>query len=84
MGTAKTTKYDTVDYLKTYEDMAAYLEACLEIAEGDDAFIAKAMSDIERAKRKIMAAEAALLSEKSLSKDWRHEEEEQAWQHLET
>ena len=45
----KTTKWDVVDYLKTGEDMAAYLEAAME--DGNPALIAKATEDIARAKR---------------------------------
>lgn len=39
------------EHLRTQEEMAAYLEACLEEANGDAAFIAKALSDIARAKK---------------------------------
>ena len=35
------TPYDSAEYLKTGEDMAAYLEACLEEAGDDTAFIAQ-------------------------------------------
>jgi len=38
------------DYLRTQEEMAAYLEARLEEANGDAAFIAQALGDIARAK----------------------------------
>lgn len=41
-------RYDTADYLKTEEDMAAYLDACVE--EGDPALIAAALDDIARAR----------------------------------
>ncbi|HET6673984.1 MAG TPA: hypothetical protein VFG71_01525 [Nitrospiraceae bacterium] len=43
MGKTKTTHYDVADHLRTPKDMAAYLEACFEEANGDAAFIAKAM-----------------------------------------
>lgn len=43
-------RYDTADYLKSEEDMAAYLAACLEEAGDDPAFIAAALGDIARAK----------------------------------
>jgi probable addiction module antidote protein len=42
----KTTKWDAVDYLKTDEDMAAYLEAAME--DGDPAVIATAIGNIKR------------------------------------
>ncbi|PWR23094.1 putative addiction module antidote protein [Zavarzinia compransoris] len=41
-------RYDTADYLKTEEDIAAYLEACVE--DGDPALIAAALGDIARAR----------------------------------
>jgi len=40
----KTTRYDVAEYLRTPEEMAAYLEACLEEANGDATFIAKAFT----------------------------------------
>jgi probable addiction module antidote protein len=40
--------YDTTDYLKTTEDMAYYLEAVLEEAGDDAAFISKALGTIAR------------------------------------
>jgi DNA-binding phage protein len=44
-----TTPYDVVEHLRTPEEMAAYLYACIEEANGDRAFIAKALEDIDRA-----------------------------------
>ena len=44
-----TRKYDIAERLKTPEEMALYLDAC--IAEGDAALIAKALGDIARAKQ---------------------------------
>lgn len=44
------TPYDVAQHLRTPEEMAAYLEACLEEADGDTAFVVKALSDIARAK----------------------------------
>lgn len=41
-------RYDTADYLKTEEDIAAYLEAVAE--EGDTALIAAALGDVVRAR----------------------------------
>lgn len=46
MAKTTTTRYDVADHLRTPEEMAAYLEACLEEADGDAAFIAKALGDI--------------------------------------
>jgi len=35
-------RYDVAEHLRTPEEVAAYLEACLEEADGDAALIAKA------------------------------------------
>jgi len=40
---------DTTEHLKTREDMALYLEACLEEAGDDTAFIAKSIGVLARA-----------------------------------
>jgi probable addiction module antidote protein len=48
--------------------MAAYLEACLEEAPEDAAFIAKALGDIARAKGMTQVARDAGLSRESLYK----------------
>ena len=50
MRKTKATRYDVAEHLRTPEEMAAYLEACLDEAEGDAAFIAKALGDIARAR----------------------------------
>jgi probable addiction module antidote protein len=50
-----TTPYDVAEHLRTPEEMAAYLEAAIEEAN-DDAFIAKALGDIARAKGMIQVA----------------------------
>lgn len=50
MGTIKLRKWDSAEYLKTEEDMVMYLQACLEEAGDDAAFIAKALGVIARAK----------------------------------
>ncbi len=63
-----TTRYDVAKHLRTPEDMAAYLEACLEEANGDAAFIAKALGDIARAKGMSQVARDAGVSRESLYK----------------
>ena len=68
MPRIKTTPYDVADHLRTPEDMAAYLEACLEEANGDAAFVAKALGDIARAKGMAQVARDAGLSRESLYK----------------
>ena len=63
-----TTRYDIAEHLRTPEEMAAYLEACLEEADGDAAFIAKALGDLARAKGMTQVARDAGLSRESLYK----------------
>ena len=63
-----TTRYDVAEHLRTPEEMAAYLEACLEEADGDAAFIAKALGDLARAKGMTQVARDAGLSRESLYK----------------
>ena len=68
MAKTVTTRYDVAEHLRTPEEMAAYLEACLEEANGDAAFIAKALGDIARAKGMSQVARDAGLSRESLYK----------------
>ncbi len=68
MSKILTTRYDFAEHLRTPEDMAAYLEACLEEANGDTLFIAKALGDIARAKGMTQVARDAGLSRESLYK----------------
>ena len=63
-----TTRYDVAEHLRTPEEMAAYLEACLDEANGDAAFIAKALGDIARARGMSQVARDAGLSRESLYK----------------
>ena len=46
----ETTRYDVAEYLRTPEEIAAYLEACFEEADSDAAFITKALGDVARTK----------------------------------
>lgn len=48
--------------------MAAYLEACIEEADGDASFIAKALGDIARARGMSQVARDSGLSRESLYK----------------
>ena len=61
-------KWDTVEHLKTEEDMQLYLEACLEEAGDDPAFIAKALGDIARARGMSQLAKDTGLGRESLYK----------------
>jgi probable addiction module antidote protein len=63
-----TTRYDVAEHLRTPEEMAAYLEACMEEANGNVTFIAKALGDIARAKGMTQVARDAGLSRESLYK----------------
>jgi probable addiction module antidote protein len=68
MPKTKTTRYDVAEHLRTPKEMAAYLEACLEEADGDAGFIAKALGDIARAKGMAQVARDAGVSRESLYK----------------
>jgi probable addiction module antidote protein len=68
MAKTTTSRYDVAEHLRTTEEMAAYLEACIEEANGDAAFIAKALGDIARAKGMAQVAKDAGLSRESLYK----------------
>ena len=63
-----TSPYDVAEHLRTPEEMAAYLEASMEEADGDAAFIAKALGDIARAKGMSQVACDAGLYRESLYK----------------
>lgn len=45
----KTTPYDTAEHLRTPEEIALYLEACLEEAGDDAAFVVHALGVVARA-----------------------------------
>jgi probable addiction module antidote protein len=64
----KTLTYDVAEHLRTPEEMALYLDACIEESGGDAAFIAKALGDIARAQGMTKVAEGAGLSRESLYK----------------
>lgn len=68
MSKTKTTRYDVAEHLRTPKEMAAYLEACIEEADGDAAFITKALGDIARAKGMAQVARDSGLSRESLYK----------------
>jgi len=68
MAKTISTRYDVAEHLRTPEEMAAYLEACLEEANGDAALISKALGDIARARGMSQVARDAGLSRESLYK----------------
>ena len=68
MTKTKTRPYDIAEHLRTAEEMALYLDACIDESEGDAAFIAKALGDIARAQGMSRVAKDAGLSRESLYK----------------
>jgi probable addiction module antidote protein len=68
MTKTMTTPYNVAEHLRTPEEMAAYLEVSIEEANGDAAFVAKALGDIARAKGMSQVARDAGLSRESLYK----------------
>lgn len=68
MAKTKTTPYDTVDYLKTEEDMALYFDACIEEDPGDGSQIRAALGDIARARGMAQLARDTGLAREGLYK----------------
>lgn len=66
MAKTKTTPYDTVEYLETEEDMAAYLQAALD--DGDPAIVIHALGNIARARGMSQIARQTGLRRESLYK----------------
>ncbi|WP_084330882.1 addiction module antidote protein [Castellaniella defragrans] len=60
--------YDVAERLRSPEEMALYLDACIEESDGDAALIAKALGDIARAQGMAQVAKEAGLSRESLYK----------------
>lgn len=68
MAKLQTKKYDIAERLRTAEEMALYLDACIEESDGDAAFIAKALGDIARAQGMTKIAKDTGMSRESLYK----------------
>ena len=66
MGQVKLKAWDSAEHLKTEDEMALYLEACLE--EGDPALIAHALGVIAKARGMSQLARDTGLSRESLYK----------------
>src|SRR5690606_22259289 len=64
--TEQFSRWDSTEYLKTEEDIANYLDACMEEAGDDPAFIAKALGTIARARGMTQVARDVWLSRESL------------------
>lgn len=61
-------RYDTADYLKSDADMVAYLQACMEEAGEDPAFIAAALGTVARARGMAQLAKDTGLTREGLYK----------------
>ncbi len=60
--TIQTTRWDSAEHLKTDEDIRLYLEACLEEAEDNPAFMIHALGIVARAKNMSQSARDAGLT----------------------
>lgn len=61
-------RYDTADYLKSDADMLAYLQACMDEAGDDPAYIAAALGDIARARGMMQLAKDTGMTREGLYK----------------
>ncbi|MDN5872585.1 MAG: putative addiction module antidote protein [Nitrococcus sp.] len=68
MSKTVTHPYDVAEHLRTSEEMALYLDACIAESDGDPAFIAKAIGDIARAKGMSELARQTGMGRESLYK----------------
>lgn len=66
MTKTATTRYDVAELLRTPAEAAAYLEACVEEADGDAALIIAALGDVARAKGMTLIAQELGISRDSL------------------
>ncbi|WP_010106436.1 addiction module antidote protein [Verminephrobacter aporrectodeae] len=62
----KFSRYDTADYLRTEDDIAAYLDAVME--DGDPALVAAALGDVARARNLSQLARDVGMSRQGLDK----------------
>lgn len=68
MTEVKLSRFDAADYLKTEEDIAFYMEAVMEEAGDDPAFIIKALGAVARARNMTKLAQDAGMSREGLYK----------------
>jgi probable addiction module antidote protein len=61
-------KWDTAEHLQTEEDITLYLQACIDEAGDDAAFIAKALGTVARARGMTQLAKDTGLGRESLYK----------------
>jgi probable addiction module antidote protein len=64
----RTVPFDVAEHLRTPEEMALYIDACIAESDGDAAFVAKALGDVARAQGMSKVARDAELSRESLYK----------------
>jgi probable addiction module antidote protein len=64
----KFSPYDVAEYLKSKEELAAYLDACMEEAGDDAAYIAAALGDVARARGMVQLAKETGISREGLYK----------------
>ena len=61
-------RYDSADYLKTEEDIAAYLEAVMEEGGEDPGYVVRALGVVARARNMTALAREVGMSRVGLSK----------------
>lgn len=61
-------RYDTADYLRSEADVVAYLQACIDEAGDDPAFIAAALGNVARAYGMMQLAKNTGLTREGLYK----------------
>ena len=66
--TLQTTRWDVQDGLQTPEDCAAFIEAAIDEANGDTAFIAIALGEVARSRGMAQTARDAGLTREGLYK----------------
>jgi probable addiction module antidote protein len=66
--TEKFSRFDPVDYLKSDEDMAMYLDTCLDEDPGDGSVVRAALNDIARAQGMTQLARNTGISREGLYK----------------
>ena len=64
----KTTPWNSAEYLETERDIAAYLDACVEEAGDDPAFLAHALGVVARARNMSQLARDTGLTREGLYK----------------
>ena len=68
MPEEKFAHYDSADYLKTEDDIAAYLDAVMEEGSDDPAYVARALGVVARARNMTVLAQEVGMSRVGLNK----------------